>query len=212
MLTQRSKKMSAILTKSLKTELYRKAVHLTSLWMPLFILLAERNWSIILFASLLTLNLIVEYTAYQKTAVIGGLFRRMFIKTLRGKEVCRTRFVPSGSVYILAAALTVSVCFSARAAAAAMSIMLISDSCAAIFGKFFGSFRFANGKSVEGTTAFFVSAVLTVMFFFPTLSLPVVCITALAATAAEFFEKELRIDDNFTIPVISAFILNLISF
>ena len=31
------------------------------------------------------------------------------------------------------------------------------------------------------------------------------------ATAAEFFERELQIDDNFAIPVITGFILNLIS-
>lgn len=110
--------MSVVLSKSLKTELYRKAVHLSSLWMSLFILWADRNVSIVTFSLLLALNLIVEYAAYRKTAVVGDLFRRMFIRTLRNREVCRERFVPSGSVYILAAALIVSVCFTSRAAAA----------------------------------------------------------------------------------------------
>lgn len=203
--------MQAAMSKSLKTELYRKAIHLSSLWMPLFILIAERRWSIILFSVLLILNLIVEYTAYHKTAVIGSLFRRMFIKTLRGKEISRTHFVPSGSVYILAAALVVSTCFSPAAAAAAMSIMLIADSNAAVFGKFFGTVRFYNNKSAEGTLAFFVSALLVIIFFFPGISPLITLTTALLATAAEFFEKELKIDDNFTIPLISGFILNLIS-
>ena len=86
--------MSVVLSKSLKTELYRKAVHLSSLWMSLFIFLADRNVSIVTFSLLLALNLIVEYAAYRKTAVVGDLFRRMFIRTLRNREVCRERFVP----------------------------------------------------------------------------------------------------------------------
>lgn len=204
--------MQIVLSKSLKTELYRKGVHLSSLWMPLFILLADRGWSMVLFSVLLLLNIGVEYAAYHKAAVIGGLFRRMFIKTLRNREIRRTEFVPSGSVYILAAALAVSVCFSPRAAAAAMSIMLVADSAAALVGKFFGTRRFSNGKSAEGTCAFFISAAGVIVMFFPGISPAVLCLAALAATAAEFYEGKIRIDDNFAIPLISGFILNLTSF
>ena len=92
-----------------------------------------------------------------------------------------------------------------------MSIMLVSDSCAAIIGKFWGSKRFDNGKSVEGTLAFFISAVCVVYFFFPAISPAIIAVTALSASLAEFFEKDLRIDDNFSIPLIAGFILNLIS-
>lgn len=42
--------MPAFKSKAIKTELYRKAVHLSSLWMPLFIFTAPRNWSILLFS------------------------------------------------------------------------------------------------------------------------------------------------------------------
>ncbi len=204
--------MSVTLSKSLKTELYRKAVHLSSLWMPLAVLVLNRNTNIILFACLLGINLIVERVAYLKSPFVGALFRRMFIKTLRHKEVCQKDFVPSGSVYIFAAALVVSVCYASEAAAAAMSIMLISDSCAAVFGKFCGVHRFENGKSAEGTLAFFISAFLVTAFFFPALSLALLSLTSALAAAVEFFERELQIDDNFTIPVITGFILNLISF
>ena len=53
--------MPAFKSKAIKTELYRKAVHLSSLWMPLFIFTAPRNWSILLFFTLLAANLFVEY-------------------------------------------------------------------------------------------------------------------------------------------------------
>ena len=55
--------MPAFKSRAIKTELYRKAVHLSSLWMPLFIFTAPRNWSILLFFTLLAANLFVEYAA-----------------------------------------------------------------------------------------------------------------------------------------------------
>lgn len=201
--------MLALQSKSLKTELYRKAIHLSSLWMPLLILSTNRNVCIILFSALLCINVIFEYAAFQKFPLIGSWFRRLFIKTLRTKEVDHTKFVASGSVYILAAALIVSVCFSAKAAAVAMAVMLISDSSAALIGKFFGTVRFANGKSVEGTLAFFLSSVC--VLYCADISPFMIMLTALVSTAAEFFEKDIGIDDNFSIPIATAFILNLLS-
>lgn len=140
------------------------------------------------------------------------LFKKMFIKTLRNREISHSTFTPSGSVYILAAALAVSVCFAPKAAAAAMCVMLIADSNAALCGRFWGSFRFYNGKSPEGTLAFFISALGIISCFFPALPSVTAFFIALTATAAEFFEKELRIDDNFTIPLVTGFLLNLISY
>lgn len=203
--------MFALKSKSLKTELYRKAVHLSSLWMPLFISVYSRNLCILVFSTLLVLNLFFEYAAYRKTPLIGAIFRRIFIKTLRNEEIKRTEFVPSGSVYILAAALLVSVCFSTKAAVAAMCIVLISDSLAALIGKFFGSFRFSNGKSVEGTLTFLISTLLISRFFFPAVSPFTIFLAAILTTLAEFFENKTRIDDNLSVPLVSGFILNLIS-
>ncbi len=202
--------MSISLSKSLKTEIYRKAVHLSSLWMPIFILRAGQRAGMVLFAGLLVIDLLFEYAAYRRIPLVGSFFRKLFLKTLRGKEICRTAFVPSGSVYVLAAALFVSVCYTPRAAAAAMSVMLIADSGAALVGKLFGTFRFYNEKSAEGTLTFFVCAVCVMNLFFPDGFLVLIYMTAILAAAAEFFEKEIGIDDNLSIPLICGFVLNLI--
>ncbi len=58
--------MIELKSKSFKTELYRKAIHLSSLWMPLLIISMPRNFCIILFCGLLAANFLVEYAAYQK--------------------------------------------------------------------------------------------------------------------------------------------------
>lgn len=202
--------MFAIKSKSLKTELYRKAVHLSSLWMPLLMLLVNRNWCIVVFSVLLVVNYMVELASFYKVPVVGTVFRKLFIKTLRGHEISRDQFVPSGAVYVLAAALSVVVCYNARAAATAMAVMLIADSCAALFGKTFGTYRFLNNKSVEGVLAFFISAMMVIRFSYPSSSEGMILVACVLATAAEFFEKKLKIDDNFSIPLVCGFILNLL--
>jgi len=204
--------MFVLKSKPLKTELYRKIVHLSSLWMPWLILTQERNKCMLLFGFLFLIDVLLEYAAYSKVSSIGILFRKMFIKTLRNKEISRTLFVPSGSVYILAAALIVSVCYSAKAAAAAMCIVLIADSNAALIGRFLGTIRFYNGKSLEGTAAFFISTAAVILAFFPNISLFLLAFTAGSAAAIEFFEQEIGIDDNLAVPVVSGFILNLMTF
>ena len=72
--------MPAFKSKAIKTELYRKAVHLSSLWMPLFIFTAPRNWSILLFFTLLAANLFVEYAAYQRRPLSVCCLKRCLSK------------------------------------------------------------------------------------------------------------------------------------
>ena len=201
--------MKSSISKTLQTELYRKALHLSSLWMPLFVGLADRNICILLFLFLLAGDLAVEYAAYRKMPAIGGLFRRMFFKTLRPKEVLQNKFVPSGSVYILLSALICSVCFARTAAVVALTVMLVSDTCAALSGRLFGAFRFANGKSAEGAAAFFVSAFIILSALAVKVPLPAAVFIAAGAAAAEFWEDRLKIDDNLSVSLITGFMLNL---
>ena len=88
-------------SKTLQTEIYRKAIHLSSLWMPLFLLLADRNISIIVFLALLFCNLATEYSAYKyrRSSFIGRSFRKMFFKTLRPREVIENKFTPRSRSY-----------------------------------------------------------------------------------------------------------------
>ena len=76
---------------------------------------------------------------------------RLFVRTLRGKEIKKDRFCPSGASYVLAAAVLCVLCFPKEAAVVAMTVMLVSDSCAAVFGKIWGTRRLRNRKSLEGT-------------------------------------------------------------
>lgn len=99
------------INKSIKTELSRKAIHLSSLWMPMFIFLADKNTALIVFAMLLAIDLAVEYLSYKKVRWARNSFERLFVRTLRGKEIKKDLFRPSGALYVLAAAVLCVLCF-----------------------------------------------------------------------------------------------------
>lgn len=84
--------------KSLKNELFRKAIHLSSLWMPLFIYLTDKMTALGVFAFLLAADFLVEYFSYRKIGWARNSFERLFVKTLRGKEIRKDRFRPSGAL------------------------------------------------------------------------------------------------------------------
>lgn len=196
---------------NLKQELYRKAIHLSSLWMPLFIYLAPKAWSLILFGAAFVLNVIIEYANYRRQSWARKTFGRLFFRTLRAKETIRNHFRPSGSMYVLSAAFLCALCFSKPIAAISMTVMLISDSAAALIGKRFGSHKIYKQKSAEGTAAFFISALLVNLALNPLFPIGFSAVIAcLAATLAELFEDKIKTDDNLSIPLICGILLTVL--
>lgn len=194
--------------KNFRHELYRKAIHLSSLWMLLCIYLFPKTFAVILFGCMLAFDFTIEYACYKKIAWARKLFERMLIKTLRSKETKKKRFVPSGSVYVLFAALLSTLLFSKEIAIISLTVMLVSDTCAAIFGRLFGSRKLYGHKSLEGTTVFFISALYIMIAYnhlFPTSYAGIIACTL--ATLCELFESKLKIDDNLSIPLVIGFVL-----
>ena len=95
-----------------------------------------------------------------------------------------------------------------------MTVMLIGDTAAALIGRRFGRHRAPNNKSVEGVVAFLIASWIALAVLFavcgaaPALYV-VGFLAVLPAAAAELFEKQLRLDDNFSIPLIVGLCLEL---
>lgn len=197
-------------SKSFKNELYRKLIHLSSLWIPALIYIAHPGVSILLFALLFVADVVIEYGNYKKRPWARKTFGNMFFKTLRNKERVRTSFQVSGSMYVLASAIICTLLFSKIVAAIALSVMLVSDTCAALFGKAYGTRKIYKSKSLEGTVAFFLSALIINMLFEPFFTFTYLSVIACAiATFAEVYEDKLEIDDNFSIPLVMGTILTI---
>ncbi|MFR1032453.1 MAG: diacylglycerol/polyprenol kinase family protein [Alphaproteobacteria bacterium] len=135
----------------------------------------------------------------------------MFYRTLRNKELKRSQLQLSGGAYVMLAAIACTLLFPANVAVVALSIMLISDTCAALFGKAYGSRRLYKNKSIEGTAAFFVSALLIMVicnFILPVTYASI--LAAFVATFAEMYEDKIEIDDNLSIPLFVGAVLSLL--
>lgn len=198
--------------KSFRNELYRKSIHLSSLWIPAVVYFLHPGISIALFAFLLFADGMIEYGNFRKWRWARRTFGVMFYKTLRSKELKKDKFQVSGSMYVLAAAIICTMLFSKPVAAIALTIMLTSDACAALFGKAFGTRKLYKSKSLEGTTAFFLSALIIMMVFNPLYPVTYASVlAAAAATFAEMFEDKIEIDDNLSVPLFVGIVLTLLN-
>lgn len=211
-LRQRIARRRLSLKKSFRHELYRKSIHLSSLWIPALVYFAHPGISITLFSFLLFADGLIEYGNFKKWKWARRTFGAMFYKTLRSREMKKDRFQVSGSMYVLAAAIICTMLFAKPVAAIALTIMLTSDACAALFGKAFGTRKLYKSKSLEGTTAFFISALVIMMLFNPLYPVTYASILAAAvATFAEMFEDKIEIDDNLSVPLFVGVILSLLN-
>ena len=200
------------LSKSFRQEVSRKLIHLSSLWIPLFIYYFPTTVSVAFFSTILAIDGLLEYGNYKRWKWSRRTFGVMLHKTLRSKELTHKSFQPTGSVYVLSAAVLCAMMFPRPVAAIALTVMLTSDACAALFGKAFGTRKLYKKKSLEGTTAFFLCTLFVMMLYTPLYPVTYASIiAALVATFAEMYEDKIDIDDNLSVPLSIGIILTLLN-
>ena len=198
-------------------EVRRKLIHLSSLWIPAIMLIfaAYRWYLVVFFALLLIGNLLVEHAyASGKSPKLNKLYDRFFGGMLRF-EVRKGMWVISGGPYVFASAALSLILFTPYIAASGMTAMLLGDTAAALIGRRFGRHKTVNGKSIEGVIAFIAAAgvgIFCAIYFSTQIIVPVwkILIAATAGSLVELFEKQLKIDDNFSIPVAVGVVLKLV--
>lgn len=197
-------------------EVLRKLIHLSSLWMVFSLAFLPRTWNISIFLILLVILVATEYGYHKKWPLFVFVYGRFFSRMLRENEKGDT-FRLSGAPYVLAAALMVTLLFEQTVAMIALSIMLIGDTFAALIGRKFGKHKINNGtKSIEGALAFWASSFLVLLYFVYIYNkslffLGIGAIGLTIAMFAEIYEKQIKIDDNFSIPLVMGISLSLIS-
>lgn len=188
-------------------ELKRKLIHLSSLWMVFAVyLIPSRPVATGLFAFLLAATLISEHAYACGWPVLAPLYGFLFGRMLRKKPEPGAWIVSGGS-YVLMAALLVTVLYEREAAGGAMTVMLTGDAAAALIGRRFGRHKAPNNKSWEGVAAFLVVSGIALGTYLALIGAPAAlylggAIALFPACAAELFERQLHVDDNFSIPVV----------
>lgn len=199
---------------SYREELKRKAIHLSSFWMVAAILLLERKVALFIFVALALVTLFSEMACIRKVPVITPLYRFLFGGMLR-EEQQNSRFLISRGFHVLAAAALVTLLFFRLPAAIGMAVMLGGDTAAALVGRKWGKHKLVNGKSWEGAAAFFLAGFLlteALLFLCGAADVKTTLFAAFAVLlgdAAELLEKNLHIDDNFSIALVSGGVMQL---
>lgn len=187
-----------------KNELLRKSIHLTSIGIPTFYIWLDKWQELALLVPLLVIALVIEVLR-SKVAAADELFRKVFGRMLRTHEKSGGRRSINGATYVLLSATLCVAIFPKVVTIAGFTVLIVSDTVAALFGRRFGRHRFLE-KSVEGSSAFFISACLVVaavaaIFHAPWQFLAAGALAAASATVAEALSYGVNIDDNLTIPL-----------
>jgi dolichol kinase len=185
-----------------KDEVLRKLIHLCSLSIPIVYYYITRESAIIIL-SFMTLFFIVVDVARYFVNDIGKLFYNIFGFMLRKHEMDNKKRNLNGATWVLISALACVIIFPKVLFITAFAVLIISDSTAALIGRRFGRHKFLS-KSLEGTVAFFISAVI-VVFFSPKIAyLPIEFFIGIVAVAIGAIAENISYgwaDDNLTIPI-----------
>ena len=190
-----------------RNELWRKAIHLSSMSIPVFYFFTPRDTALAVSAALMVVALALDVGRHYYPP-LRRLFHVVVGPLLRRHERDRHAKRLNGGTYVLIAATGSIFLFPKLIAITGFLILIVSDLAAALVGRKFGRRKFL-GKSLEGSMAFFATALVVVMAT-PKIGYATgeYLLGAAAAAAATVVEAGASwIDDNLSIPLTVGFIL-----
>jgi len=185
-----------------RDELVRKLIHLFSLSIPIIYYFISRREGIIILSVMTFISLLAEALRYYAPS-FNIFFTSVFGFLLRKHEVDSKRKNLTGATYVFISALICIIIFPKLIFITAFSILIISDIMAALIGRRYGKHKFL-AKSLEGTLAFFVSAILVVFLTPKFLGLPEEYVIAIIAAAVGAIAENISFgfaDDNLSVPL-----------
>lgn len=177
----------------------RKLFHCSSAVIPLCYLLAGKGAALTFATTLFVVSAGFEFLRIRGSLDISMIRKYMEIKDVESRK-------PTGSFFYLLAVLLTMLLFREPVAIASLFVVALADPLSSLAGRQWGKTRIF-GKSIEGSSVFFVVSLLVLSAF--TFSFPVRVIASLVATLTELFTPK-WLDDNFTIPLITAAALTLL--
>jgi dolichol kinase len=144
-----------------RDELVRKLIHLFSLSIPILYYFIPTSTSIIILSAFTAFAFVVDGGRFVSKS-FANLFYRLFGFLLRKHELDKEKKNLTGATYVLLSALICALIFPKVIFVTAFTILIISDTMAALIGRKFGKRKFLS-KSLEGTLSFFISASIVVL-------------------------------------------------
>ncbi len=182
-------------------EIVRKGIHLLSLLIPVLYYFLTKSVALSILVPL-TLAFLLSDLARLFIPAVGHLYEQVFGWLLRPHEQNRRGRRLNGATYVLLSAVLCIWLFPKVIVITAFAILIVSDSAAALIGRRFGKRPFL-GKSLEGASAFLISALAVVAVAPKIAYLPAeYYIGGAAAILGTLVEAATTgIDDNLSVPL-----------
>ncbi|MEZ5358751.1 MAG: SEC59/DGK1/VTE5 family protein [Candidatus Zixiibacteriota bacterium] len=185
---------------TLGAEFVRKGIHLCALVIPIGYSFLPFIITIIAVGVSAIISIIIDISRFREWKM-WHLLAVILTPIIRDHEI-KGGF--TGASYILTTSTLTIALFPKPIAIAALVFIIIGDTAAALIGRRFGKHKIIGKKSFEGSFACLAS-LAAVSFLIPGLPTPVGLAGAFVATLAELFTG--KIDDNFTVPISSGFVM-----
>lgn len=187
---------------SFQYELIRKGIHMMSLSIPVVYYFIPQSTALAMLIPLALAFLVGDLLrTFHKPSF--ELYQRVFGRMLRAHEKSTQKKTLNGATWVLLSAVFCVLVFPKLITITAFAILIISDTTAALVGRRYGTKKF-NDKSLEGSSAFVLSAAIVILFTPKVQHLAVeyliAVISGIVGALAEVFSFDI-IDDNFAIPV-----------
>ncbi len=185
-----------------RDEVVRKLIHLCSLSIPILYYFIPRTDSIIILSIITAFAIFLDLSRHFNPD-FGKFFYKFFGFLLRRHEVDNKKKSLNGATYVFISALICAIIFPKVFFITAFTILIVSDSMAALIGRKFGKHKFLS-KSLEGTIAFFISACLVIMFTPKISGLAIEYYIGIIASAVGAIVENISFgfaDDNLSIPI-----------
>jgi dolichol kinase len=185
-----------------RDEVVRKLIHLCSLSIPIIYYFTSKTNAIIILSIISFVALVIDLSRYF-SPLAGKVFYSIFGFLLREHEVDKSKKNLNGATYVLISSVICVIIFPKILFITAFSILIISDSLAALIGRKFGKHKFLS-KSLEGTLTFFISAIIVVLVTPKVQGLLTEYIIGIIAAAIGAIVENISFgfaDDNLSIPI-----------
>lgn len=185
-----------------ENELSRKAIHLSSISIPIIYYHIQKEVALLILIPLFLGFFSVDFLKMH-VKPLSRWYYSIFSSMLRPHELDEKKPHFNGATFVMFSACFTIAFFPKMIAIAAFTILIISDSIAALVGRKFGKHKIAS-KTLEGSAAFFISSMF-IVFYTPNLDILAGTFMSFVATLAELFQIKFfkfTIDDNLTVPIL----------
>ena len=194
----------------MSSELWRKALHLLSLLIPVGLLWLGREIALMVLVPMTTVAILIEILR-TRSGFVRDWVEKIFGFMMRPHEVppvpAPVRF--NGATWVLLTATLLVAIFPPPIAAASIAIGLIGDAAAAVVGRRFGRLKIGSSdKTFEGSLAFVASTLPMLWLVVPGLTFVAIGVGVLVGAVVEALH--LPINDNFAVPMSAAVAMMLV--